>query len=47
MIAELPGFEMQFFNNFPHHKNGFPLGLHSFEGNKAETKTLLPVIEAF
>jgi hypothetical protein len=28
-------------------QNGFPLGLHSFEGNKAETKTLLPVIEAF
>ena len=28
-------------------KNGFPLGLHSFEGNKTETKTLLPVIEAF
>ncbi|MDD3473669.1 MAG: IS1634 family transposase [Syntrophaceae bacterium] len=28
-------------------KNGFPLGLHSFEGNKAETKTLLPFIEAF
>lgn len=28
-------------------KNGFPLALHSFEGNKAETKTLLPVIEAF
>ena len=28
-------------------KNGFPLGLHSFEDNKAETKTLLPVIEAF
>ena len=28
-------------------KKGFPLGLHSFEGNKAETKTLLPVIEAF
>lgn len=28
-------------------KNGFPLGLHSFEGNKAETKTILPVIEAF
>jgi len=26
---------------------GFPLGLHSFEGNKAETKTILPVIEAF
>ncbi len=23
------------------------MGLHSFEGNKAETKTLLPVIEAF
>lgn len=28
-------------------KNGFPLGLQSFEGNKAETKTILPVIEAF
>jgi len=28
-------------------KNGFPLSLHSFEGNKAETKTLMPVIEAF
>jgi len=28
-------------------RNGFPLDLHSFEGNKAETKTLLPVIEAF
>jgi transposase len=28
-------------------QNGFPLGLHSFEGNKAETKTILPVIEAF
>jgi hypothetical protein len=26
---------------------GFPLGLHSYEGNKAETKTILPVIEAF
>jgi transposase len=26
---------------------GFPLGLHSFEGNKAETKTILPVVEAF
>lgn len=26
---------------------GFPLGLHSFEGNTAETKTILPVIEAF
>ncbi len=26
---------------------GFPLGLHSFEGNKAETTTILPVIEAF
>ena len=23
-------------------KNGFPLGLQSFEGNKAETKTILP-----
>jgi transposase len=28
-------------------KNGFPLGLQSFEGNKAETKTLLPVIQDF
>lgn len=26
---------------------GFPLGVHSFEGNIAETKTILPVIEAF
>ncbi len=28
-------------------QNGFPLGLQSFEGNKAETNTILPVIEAF
>jgi len=28
-------------------RNGFPLGLHSFGGNKAETKTILPVVEAF
>jgi transposase len=28
-------------------RNGFPLGLHSFEGNKAETTTILPVIQAF
>ncbi len=28
-------------------RNGFPLGLHSFEGNKAETKTILPVIKVF
>ena len=28
-------------------KNGFPLGLQSFEGNKAETKTILPMIKAF
>ena len=28
-------------------QNGFPLELHSFEGNKAETKTILPVIEQF
>jgi transposase len=28
-------------------RNGFPLSLQSFEGNKAETKTILPVIEAF
>ncbi len=28
-------------------QNGFPLGLHSFEGNKAETTTILPVMEAF
>lgn len=26
---------------------GFPLGLHSFEGNRAETKTILPVVQAF
>lgn len=26
---------------------GFPLGLHSFEGNTAETTTILPVIDAF
>jgi len=26
---------------------GFPLELHVFEGNKAETKTLIPVLEAF
>jgi len=28
-------------------QDGFPLGLKSFEGNTAETKTILPVIEAF
>lgn len=28
-------------------QNGFPLGLQSFEGNKSETKTLLPVIQDF
>ena len=28
-------------------QRGFPLGLHSFEGNVAETKTILPVIKAF
>lgn len=28
-------------------QRGFPLDLHSFEGNKAETKTILPVMEAF
>lgn len=28
-------------------QDGFPLGLQSFEGNKAETKTLLPVIQDF
>lgn len=26
---------------------GFPLGVHSFEGNMAETNTILPVIDAF
>jgi hypothetical protein len=26
---------------------GFPLEVHCFEGNKAETKTLIPVLEAF
>lgn len=28
-------------------QDGFPLGLQSFEGNTAETKTILPVIETF
>jgi len=28
-------------------QDGFPLGLQSFEGNTAETKTILPVIQAF
>lgn len=28
-------------------QDGFPLGLQSFEGNTAETKTILPVLEAF
>lgn len=28
-------------------QNGFPLGLQSFEGNKAETRILLPVIQDF
>lgn len=28
-------------------QNGFPLELHSFEGNKAETKTIVPVVENF
>jgi transposase len=28
-------------------QSGFPLAVNSFEGNKAETKTILPVIEAF
>lgn len=28
-------------------QSGFPLGLHSFEGNIAETKTILPVVKAF
>lgn len=28
-------------------QSGFPLEIQSFEGNKAETKTILPVIEAF
>lgn len=28
-------------------QSGFPLGLHSFEGNTAETNTILPVLEAF
>jgi hypothetical protein len=27
--------------------SGFPLTVHAFEGNKGETKTMLPVIEAF
>jgi hypothetical protein len=28
-------------------QSGFPLGLNSFEGNTAETNTILPVVEAF
>lgn len=28
-------------------QNGFPLELHSFEGNTAETKTIVPVVEDF
>ncbi|RPH38421.1 MAG: IS1634 family transposase, partial [Burkholderiales bacterium] len=28
-------------------QSGFPLGLHSFEGNTAETNTILPVVEDF
>ena len=28
-------------------QTGFPLELHSFEGNKAETKTIVPVVEEF
>lgn len=28
-------------------QDGFPLGLQSFEGNTSETKTILPVVEAF
>jgi hypothetical protein len=28
-------------------QTGFPIELHSFEGNRAEVKTILPVIEAF
>jgi transposase len=26
---------------------GFPLSLNSFEGNKAETKTMIPVLKGF
>lgn len=28
-------------------QRGFPLGMHSFDGNTAETNTILPVVEAF
>lgn len=28
-------------------QTGFPLGIHSFKGNMAETKTMVPVIDAF
>jgi len=28
-------------------QSGFPLDLHSFEGNTAETKTILPVVKDF
>ncbi len=29
------------------HATGFPLAVHAFEGDKGETKTILPVIKAF
>ena len=29
------------------HRAGFPLEIHSFEGNKAETHTILPIVQAF
>jgi hypothetical protein len=28
-------------------RSGFPLGIQSFEGNTAETKTIIPVLEEF
>ena len=27
--------------------NGYPIGYELFEGNKSETKTLIPVLESF
>jgi hypothetical protein len=39
--------EPQIIIGLPVDQNGFPLELQSFEGNKAETKTILPVVEAF
>jgi Transposase DDE domain len=31
----------------PGRRRGFPLEVHCFEGNKAETRTLIPILQAF